>query len=103
MKYPWIDKLCVALIYAVTKLKHYMGTHRVKVIAQSYLIKLLLQKLILTGRYAKWMLMLTKLDITVEKPKAIKSQALVDLLKYSKQKAQTKEVLSRSRILDFVF
>ena len=30
--------------------------------------------------------MLSKLDITVEKPKAIKSQALVDLLKYSNKK-----------------
>ena len=73
LKYPQIDKLSVALIYAVTKLRHYIVTHKVKVITQSDLIKLLLQKLVLIGRYAKWMLMLSELDITVEKPKAIKS------------------------------
>lgn len=78
----------------VTKLRHYMVTHKTKVITQLDLIKLLLQKPILTGRYAKWILMLSELDITIKKPKAIKSQALVDLLKYSKQEDQTKEVLT---------
>ena len=54
---------------------------------------MLLQKPVLTGRYAKWMLLLSELDIIVEKPKAIKSQALVNLLKYSKQQVQEEEIL----------
>ena len=91
--YPHTDKLCVALIYVVTQLKHYMVTHKIKVITQSDLVKLLLQKPILIGRYAKWMLLLSELDMTIEKPKAIKNQALVDLLKYSRQGAQEEEVL----------
>ena len=37
--------------------------------------------------------MLNELDLTVEKPKAIKSQSLVDLLKYSKQEGQLEKVL----------
>ena len=53
LKFLYNDKLCVALIYAVTKLRHYMVTHKVKVITQSDLVKLLLQKPILGGRYAK--------------------------------------------------
>ena len=91
--YYQAHRLCVALMYVVTKLRHYMVTHKVKVITHSDPIKLLLQKPILTGRYAKWILMLSELDLTVEKPKAIKSQALVDLLKYSKQEEQVEEVL----------
>ena len=94
LNYRQADKLCVALMNVVTKLRHYMVTHKSKVITQLDLIKLLLQKPILTGRYAKWILMLSELDITIKKPKAIKSQALVDLLKYSKQEDQTKEVLT---------
>ena len=43
LKYPYNDKFWVALIYTVTKLKHYMVT-------QSDLVKLLLQKPILSGR-----------------------------------------------------
>ncbi|PON49762.1 Ribonuclease H [Parasponia andersonii] len=52
----------------------------------------MLQKPILTGRYAKWMLMLSEFDMTIEKPKAIKSQALADLLKYSKSLDSKQEV-----------
>ena len=70
-----------------------MVTHKIKVITHSDPIKLLLQKPILTGRYAKWMLMLSELDLTIEKAKAIKSQALVHLLKYSKHEEQSEEVL----------
>ena len=44
LKYPQTDKLYVALIYAMTKLRHYMITHKVEVITQSDLVKLLLQK-----------------------------------------------------------
>ena len=38
--------------------------------------------------------MLSELDITIEKPKAIKSQALVDLLNYSKQVIKFEKVLA---------
>ena len=70
-----------------------MVIHKIKVITHSDPIKLLFQKPILTERYAKWMLVLSELDLTIEKPKAIKSQSVVDLLKYSKQEEQTEEVL----------
>ena len=82
--YSLTDKLCVALMYAIQKLRHYMVTHRIRVITNSDQIKLPLQKPILNGRYTKWMLMLSELDIIAEKPRAIKSQALVELLKYTK-------------------
>ncbi|PON50749.1 LOW QUALITY PROTEIN: hypothetical protein PanWU01x14_221210 [Parasponia andersonii] len=65
----------------------------VKVIANLDPIKHMLQRPILTRRYAKWMLMLSELDITVEKPKAIKSQLLVDLLKYAKSLEAKQEVM----------
>ena len=48
--YSLADKLCVALMYAIQKLRHYMVTHRVRIITNSDPIKLLLQKPILTGR-----------------------------------------------------
>ncbi|PON63821.1 hypothetical protein TorRG33x02_275310 [Trema orientale] len=47
------DKLCTALMYAVQKLRHYMLTHKDKVTTNLDPIKLILQKPILTAKYAK--------------------------------------------------
>lgn len=71
--YSFNDKLSVALMYVVQKFRHYLITHSVRVIINSDPIKLLIQKPILTGGYAKQMVMLRKLEILVKNPKAIKS------------------------------
>lgn len=60
-----------------------MFTHEVKVITNSDTINFLLQKPIMSERKAKWMLMLSELDIMVERPKAIKSQVFAELIKYA--------------------
>ena len=74
-----------------------MLTHKVKVITNSDPIKFLLQKPILNGQYAKWMLMLSELDISMEKPKAIKSQAPAEFLKYTKHTLDEEVLLVEDR------
>ena len=47
---------------------------------KSHAIKTLLQQPILSGRIFQWLLQLSQYDLKVETPKAIKSQAIADLL-----------------------
>jgi len=47
---------------------------------KSRAIKALLQQPILSGRISQWLLQLSQYDLKVGAPKAVKSQAIVDLL-----------------------
>ena len=47
---------------------------------KSHPIKALLHKPLLTGRIAQWLVLLSQYDIGIRTPKAIKSQAIADLL-----------------------
>ena len=64
------------------------------VVTRSDPIKFLLSKLALLGRIAKWLLLLGEFDIAVVQPKAIKSQALSDLLAHFP--SQYEEVIPNS-------
>ena len=47
---------------------------------KSHPIKALLYQPLLTGRIAQWLVLLSQYDIGIRTPKAVKSQAIVDLL-----------------------
>ena len=47
---------------------------------KSHPIKALLHQPLLTGRIAQWLVLLSQYDIGIRTPKAVKSQAIVDLL-----------------------
>ena len=47
---------------------------------KSHAIKTLLQQPILSGRIFQWLLQLSQYDLKVETPKAVKRQAIADLL-----------------------
>ena len=78
--YPACEKHCLALVFATQKLRHYFLAHKVNLITNSDPIKYLLSRPALSGRIAKWLLLLSEFDITIMPPKTIKSQALADLL-----------------------
>ncbi|XP_075670313.1 uncharacterized protein LOC142640105 [Castanea sativa] len=50
---------------------------------KSHAIKALLQQSILSGRISQWLLQLSQYDLKAGKPKAVKSQAITDLLAQS--------------------
>ena len=77
--YPACERHCLALVFAIQKLRHYFLVHKVNLITNSDPIKYLLSRLALSGRIAKWLLLLSEFDITVMPPKAVKSQALANL------------------------
>jgi RNase H-like domain found in reverse transcriptase len=78
--YSSIEKHCLALIFAVKKLRHYMLAHKIILISKVDPLKYLMTRPMLTGRLAKWAIILTEFDITYTPQKAIKGQALADFL-----------------------
>jgi RNase H-like domain found in reverse transcriptase len=78
--YSPIEKYYLALIFAVKKLRHYMLAHKAILISKVDPLKYLMTQPILTGRLAKWAIILIDFDITYMPQKAIKGQALVDFL-----------------------
>jgi ribonuclease HI len=78
--YSPIEKHCLALIFAVKKLRHYMLAHKIIMISKVDPLKYLMTRPMLTGRLAKWAIILTEFDITYMPQKAIKRQALADFL-----------------------
>ena len=53
VKYSFIEKLCLTLYFACTKLRHYLLKHRVYVISQTDLMKYMLNRPILSGKIEK--------------------------------------------------
>jgi len=76
--YSPIEKICLALMFALKKLRHYLLYHEVQLIARADPIKYVLNQPILTGRIGKWALPMMEYDITYIPQKAIKGQALAD-------------------------
>ena len=53
-RYTFIEKLCLSLYYACTKLRHYLLSSTCIVTCQADVIKHMLQNPILGGRIGKW-------------------------------------------------
>ena len=71
-RYTFIEKLCLSLYYACTKLRHYLLSSTCIVTCQAYVIKHILQKPILSGRIRKWAYALVEYDLAYESLRAIK-------------------------------
>ena len=80
LNYTSIEKACLAIVFAFQKLWHYMLAHTVHLIAKIDPLKYLLSKVALTGRLAKWMMILSEFDIQYVEHKEIKGQAIADQL-----------------------
>jgi ribonuclease HI len=78
--YPDIEKLCLCLIFTCTKLRHILLSAVVIVICKSDVIKHMLSAAVLKGRLGKWMFALSEFDIRYQPAKAVKGQALGDLI-----------------------
>jgi hypothetical protein len=54
IRYSFIEKLCLSLFYACSKLRHYLLSSICIIACQADVIKHMLQQLILSGRIGKW-------------------------------------------------
>ena len=79
-RYPEIEKLCLCLFFTCTKLRHILLSAETIVICKSDVIKHMLSAPVLKGRLGKWMFALSEFDIQYQPAKAVKGQALADLV-----------------------
>ncbi|XP_055960928.1 uncharacterized protein LOC130015223 [Mercurialis annua] len=80
VRYTPIMKLCLALFFACTKLRHYLLSNRVYVVSQTDLMKYMLNKPVLSGNIGKWLLSLADFHLIYHPQKSVKGQALADFL-----------------------
>ena len=73
-RYTFIEKLCLSLYYACTKLRYYLLSSTCIVIFQTDVIKHILQKPILSGRIGKWAYALVEYDLAYESLRAVKAK-----------------------------
>ena len=73
-RYTFIEKLCLSLYYACTKLRHYLLSSTCIVVCQTDVIKYVLQKPILSGRIGKWAYILIEYDLACEPLKSMRGQ-----------------------------
>ena len=79
-RYSMIEKVCLSLIWATQKLRHYMMAYPVLLLCRHDPMKYLFQKPALVGRCIKWQVLLSQYDITFVTQKSMKGQAIVDHL-----------------------
>jgi hypothetical protein len=79
-RYPKIEKLCLCLFFTCTKLRHTLLSAETIVICKLDVIKHMLSAPVLKGRLGKWMFALSEFDIRYQPVKAVKGQALADLI-----------------------
>ncbi|KAL0333075.1 UNVERIFIED_CONTAM: hypothetical protein Scaly_2209000 [Sesamum calycinum] len=80
LKYSPIEKLCLALIFSIQKLKHYFQSHSIHLVSKANPLKYAMAMLVLSDRLARWYLQLQQFEITYVPQKAVKGQVLADFL-----------------------
>src|SRR6185503_18664881 len=79
-RYTLLEKLCLALVWATTKLRHYMLVHTVFVVSRLDPLKYLFEKSTLNGRISRWIVNLAQFDVRFMPQKAIKASVVSDFL-----------------------
>ncbi|KAM2867042.1 hypothetical protein COP2_022997 [Malus domestica] len=80
INYSPVEKLCLTLFFAASKLRHYMLPSVTQVIAQTDVIRYMLTRPIVKGRIGKWTLALSEFSLQYVPQKVVKGQALADFL-----------------------
>uniref|UniRef100_A0A2N9GNQ3 Uncharacterized protein n=1 Tax=Fagus sylvatica TaxID=28930 RepID=A0A2N9GNQ3_FAGSY len=78
--YLLVEKTCCALAWASKKLRQYMLYYTTWLVSRMDPIKYIFEKLALTGKIARWQVLLSEFDILFVVRKAIKGQAIADYL-----------------------
>jgi hypothetical protein len=79
-RYSFIEKLCLSLFYACSKLRHYLLSSTCIVACQADVIKHMLRQPILSGRIRTWAYALIEYNLAYEPLKSIKDQVVVDFI-----------------------
>ncbi|KAG8490080.1 hypothetical protein CXB51_015364 [Gossypium anomalum] len=80
MRYSSIEKLCCALVWTTRRLRQYMLYHTTWLISKLDPLKYMMESTALSGRMARWQILLSEFDIVYVNQKAIKGSAIADFL-----------------------
>ena len=80
LNYSPIEKMCLALMFIIKKLRHYLQAHSVYLFFRADPIKYIMSRPVLFGRLAEWAFLLQEFEIIYIPQKAVKGQALADFL-----------------------
>jgi hypothetical protein len=80
IRYSFIERLCLSLFYACSKLRHYLLSSTCVVICQANIIKYILQQPILSGRIRKWAYALIEYNLSYKPLKSMKGQVVADFI-----------------------
>nr|CAN75752.1 hypothetical protein VITISV_030813 [Vitis vinifera] len=80
VKYVMIECLCLALVWATRRLRHYMTEYLVHLISRLDPLRYLFDRPALTSRLMRWLVLLTELDIQYISQKSIKGSIVADHL-----------------------
>ena len=72
MNYFLLERMCCALVWASHRLRQYMLSHTTRLISKMNPVKYIFEKPALTGRIARWQVLLSEFDIDYVTQKAIK-------------------------------
>ncbi|XP_077215569.1 uncharacterized protein LOC143850187 [Tasmannia lanceolata] len=80
VKYTILEKTCLALVWATQRLRHYLLSSKVLLLSRMDPLKYLFEKPALTGRTARWLLLLSEFDITYVTQKSVKGRVIAEHL-----------------------
>ena len=63
MRYVMIERFCLALVWAIRRLRHYMTEYSVCLISRLDPLRYLFDRPTLTGRFMRWLVLLIEFDI----------------------------------------
>ncbi|XP_052736650.1 uncharacterized protein LOC128197859 [Vigna angularis] len=79
-RYSSLERTCCALAWAAHRLRQYMLNHSTLLMSKMDPIKFIFEKPALTGRIARWQVLLSEYDIVYVTQKSIKGSALAEYL-----------------------
>ena len=79
-RYVMIERFCLALVWALQRLRHYMMEYSVHLISRLDPLRYLFDRPALIGRLMRWLVLLTKFDIHYVTQKSIRWSIVADHL-----------------------
>ena len=81
-RYIMIERLCLALVWATKRLRHYVTEYSILLVSRLDPLRYLVDRLVLTDKLMRWLVLLTEFDIQYVTHKSVKGSISVDHLAY---------------------
>ena len=79
-KYIMIERLCLALVWAIRRLRHYVTKYSILLVSRLDPLRYLFNRPVLTSRLMRWLVLLTEFDIQYMTQKSVKGSIVADHL-----------------------